>query len=208
MTSKPLELLCGFFRYTKMYTLPKQLGTSVLHVPREVHSVSAVPFRTKPSSQVDLHWEPKLNSWWRSEQIKDPWEGGFRVGHRLAAGEQREGMTAYKHHVVKLYQKEITKTCYDKDVLLQFLFYFLPKQCDISALHMPRELQSVLVVPFSRTKPLSQATVHREPKLNGPFGSEQDREPWGRFIGMHFLAWRNQGRDQLQSHSTCKVVKL
>ena len=52
--------------------LPKQLGTSVLHVPKEVHFVSAVPFRRKPSSHVDEHREPKLNSSCGSEQTKEP----------------------------------------------------------------------------------------------------------------------------------------
>ena len=118
-------------RYTKMFNLPKQLGTSVLHVPREVHSVSAVPFRTKPSSQVDLHWEPKLNSSWGSEQIKEPWEGEIRVGHLLAAGEHREGTTkhVFTTSCVKWYQKGIIIICYDKDILIYIyicIFFFYP----------------------------------------------------------------------------------
>ena len=173
---------------------------SALHVPREVHSMSAVPFRTKPSWQADVHREPKLKSPCGAEQTKEPWEGEFRVGHLLAAGEHREGTTkhVFTTSCVKWYQKGIIIICYDKDILIYIYMYifFLPKQRAISALHMPRELHSVLAVPFSRTKPSSQATAHREPKLNGPFGSEQDMEPWGGFSGMHLLAWR----DQLQTH--------
>lgn len=65
---------------------------SALHVPREVHSVTAVPFRMKPGSHVMLHWEPKLNASWGSEQTREPWKGLFRSGHFLAAeGINREG---------------------------------------------------------------------------------------------------------------------
>lgn len=158
---------------------------SVLHVPRDVHSVSAAPFNTKPSSQVDLHWEPKLNSPWGSEQNKEPWEGELRVGHLFAGkGTQRgrDQQDILELHVVKWYQKEMTTTDYETN---------LPKQCGMPALHMPRELHSVLAVPFSR-KPSSQVDVHWEPKLKWPFGSEQDREPWGgSLIGLHLFTWRN-----------------
>lgn len=60
----------------------------------------------------------------------------------------------------------------------------------MSSLHTPREVHSVSAVPFRR-KPFSHVDTHFEPKLKEPFGSEQDREPWGgEFIGWHLLAWR------------------
>ena len=46
----------------------------------------------------------------------------------------------------------------------------------MSVLHTPREVHSIRAVPFNK-KPSSQVTEHLEPKLKGPFGSEQDREP-------------------------------
>lgn len=67
----------------------------------------------------------------------------------------------------------------------------LPKHCGISALHKPRELHSALTVPVS-TKPFSQLAVHREPKVKGPFGSEQDRKPCGSSIGWHFFTLRSR----------------
>lgn len=66
------------------FLIPKQWGRSALHMPTEVHSVSAVPFSTKPSSQVMLHWEPKLNSAWGSEHSNRPCRGALRAGHLLA----------------------------------------------------------------------------------------------------------------------------
>ena len=58
----------------------------------------------------------------------------------------------------------------------------------MSVLHTPREVHSIRAVPFNK-KPSSQVTEHLEPKLKGPFGSEQDREPWGgEIIELHRLA--------------------
>lgn len=73
--------------------LPRQWGILALHVPKEVHSVSAVPLRTKPLSQVNEHREPKWNSPWGDEQTEAPPDRGFRVGHRFA-GRETERQTA------------------------------------------------------------------------------------------------------------------
>lgn len=67
----------------------------------------------------------------------------------------------------------------------------LPKQCGTSSLHIPKELHSVLAVPFS-TNPSSQVAVHWEPKVKEPFGSAQDREPWGSSISSHFFTWKSK----------------
>lgn len=107
-----------WFRHLYVF-LPRQCGISLLHKPWEVHSVPAVTFRTKPLSQVTLHWEPKLKSSWGSEQDNEPWGGEFRVVHLLAEkGTQkgREQINNSSFNVVKRYQKEITTTDYNTDI--------------------------------------------------------------------------------------------
>lgn len=49
----------------------------------------------------------------------------------------------------------------------------------------------MLTAPFS-AKPLSQVAVHRDPKVKGPFGLEQDRKPRGRSTGLHFFTLGNR----------------
>lgn len=94
------------------------------------------------------------------------------------------------------------------------LLLSLPKHCGISALHKPRELHSVLTVPFSR-KPFSQVAVHTDPKVKGPFGSEQDRKPRESSIGLHCFTLRNRkAREGLvisklhQCHCWPDIIKI
>jgi len=49
--------------------------------------MSVVPFRTKPSLQVVVQREPKLNSPCGPEQNEEPSGGDLRVGHLFAAME-------------------------------------------------------------------------------------------------------------------------
>lgn len=83
---KQMELLMTVKFQTLLLFLLKQSGRSALHWPRDVHSVSAVPFSRKPSPHVDVQREPTLNSPCGSTQRKEPWSVEFRAGHLLAEG--------------------------------------------------------------------------------------------------------------------------
>lgn len=83
----------------------------------------------------------------------------------------------------------------------------LPKHCGVSALHKPRELHSMLTVPFS-AKPLSQVAVHRDPKVKGPFGWEQDRKPRGRSTGLHFFTLGNRKATESSVRHQLRIYNL
>ena len=164
---------------------------STFHVPREVHSELDVPFRTKPSSQDDVHWEPNLNTPWGWEQDKEPWEGRFRAGHLFAGGQT---VKIHSHSTEPFNQR-----CWFL-IKNKGIYVFLPVQSGVSAFHVPTEVHSVSAVPFRR-KPSSQADVHWDPKLNVPWGWEQDKEPWeGRFRAGHLFAGGQTVK--IHSHST------
>lgn len=167
--------------WMRIISLPKHWGMFVLHVLPEVHWISAVPSRTKPSSQVIVQLEPKLNSPWGSEQFKTPWSGDSRVGHLLAGMEEkREGLLGLDAQLTTYVYRSVNEMIY------------LPMQSGTSAFHVPAEVHSVPEVPFRR-KPSSQVVLQREPKLNSPWAWEHSMEPkGGGFRGEHLWAAEEQ----------------
>lgn len=166
---------------------------SVLHVPWEVHSVAAIPFRSNPSSQVDEQRAPKLNSPCGAEQAKEPWPGEFRGGHLLAERYTRRRKRRRRNQ----YFHELRTGTFSEQYNFKVLYWLrlmdktsiivLPKHWGMSELHVPTEVHSATAVPFKK-KPVSHVMLHWEPKLNSSWGWEQTREPWkGLFRSGHFL---------------------